>query len=276
MRSYTPLRYPGGKSKLYNMVADIIQNNFTTPPAYIEPFAGGAGLALKLLSKGIVSNIYINDFDYAVYSFWYSVKNNNDSFKKMIEECEISIEERERQKEIYTSAYDNKYTKLEIGFATFYLNRTNRSGIITAGVIGGINQNGNYKMDCRFNKKELLKIVENINEFKDKIHVYNIDGKKFIQEMDKKFMDGTIFYLDPPYVEKGPGLYKNSFDLDEHTKLSNSIKKLKNKWFLTYDKKSIIKELYQNYKMDTLNLTYSVEKKTKGEEYIIYSANLSI
>lgn len=277
MRSYTPLRYPGGKSRLFDYTKKIIENNYNAPPIYAEAFAGGAGLALKLLSTGVVSEIYINDFDYAVYCIWHSLKYKNRQFKKLVNDAVFNIEEWEKQKSIYLTADQGSksiYSKLEIGFATFYLNRTNRSGILTAGPIGGRNQNGNYLMDCRFNKKELLKVINNFDKIKSKIHVYNKDAHKFIKIIDNKYDGNCIFYLDPPYVQKGPNLYKNSFDKMKHTELRDSVVTLRNKWFMTYDKDPLIADLYAGYNMHTYELSYAVQKSKLGVEYALFSENM--
>lgn len=278
MRSYTPLRYPGGKVRLYNFSKDLISDNFQTPPIYSEAFAGGAGLALKLLSKGIVSQIHINDYDYAIYSFWYSMKRHNKKLKKMMLGATFSIEEWDRQKKIYlTSSKGSKspYSKLEIGFATFYLNRTNRSGILSAGPIGGRKQNGNYLMDCRFNKKALAEIFDNFYEHRFNIYVYHCDAYKFIKNMDENF-NNQVIYLDPPYVQKGPGLYKNSFDENKHTELRDSMREIRSKWFMTYDEDKLVKNLYENYESQIFNLNYSAHSSKKGSEYAIFSDNMIV
>lgn len=270
MKSYTPLRYPGGKSKLFEYTKTLIEKHFESAPIYVEVYVGGAGLAMKLLSENIVSDIYINDFDYAVYCVWYSLKHHSRAFAKLIENADLTIDEWRKQKYIYKNAHTKQFTKLQVGFATFYLNRTNRSGIIHAGPIGGFDQEGNYKMDCRFNKKELVKIVKNIGKLRNRIHISNKDGYKFIQYLDKK-LDNSLFYLDPPYVQRGPELYKNSFNVEKHIQLYNHVKSLKNAWFMTYDEDELIKETYKDFKMQTFELTYKVQTKRKANEYAIFS-----
>ena len=228
MSAYTPLRYPGGKARLYEYTKKLIQQNFLVPPIYAEAFAGGAGLAMKLLMTNVVSEIYINDYDFAIYCIWHSILNNNEQFKLMVKNAVFTIDEWEYQKSVYLSAEarsSSPFTKLEIGFASFYLNRTNYSGILTAGPIGGRSQKSNYSMNCRFNIDNLLKIITKIHTFKSRIHVSNCDAHLFIQNIDYKFANNCFFYLDPPYVQKGPILYKNFFDDFKHFELQNSEKK---------------------------------------------------
>lgn len=272
MRTYTPLRYPGGKAKLYKTVKKIIENNFTDKPIYSEAYAGGCGLALKLLLNEDVKEIHINDFDYNIYAFWYSIINFKDSFIDLIKDTNIDIEEWHKQKKIYLASKD-EYSILEKGFATFFLNRTNRSGILTAGPIGGFKQNGNYKIDCRFNKKALIALIEKIYDYRERIYIYYMDGKDFILKLDKKF-NNIFFNLDPPYVVKGAELYKNSFTESDHIKLEEAIKKLKNKWIVTYDNTIFIENLYSKYQQEKFEISYTVETKRKDNEIMIFSENI--
>lgn len=271
MKSYTPLRYPGGKAKLYLFMKELIEKNFDNKPVYVEPFAGGCGLALKLLQNNIVEKIIINDNDNAIYCFWHSILNNNSKFIQMIENAKFSIDEWNYQKSIYMN--QDAHSKLEIGFATFYLNRCNRSGIILAGPIGGQNQDGAYKMDCRFNKDNLIGIVKNIYKFKKSIKLHHTDAIKFIKYIDNKYSN-LFIYLDPPYVKKGRDLYKNHFNEKDHIRLANGVRKLKNQWFITYDNSELIREIYKELNQEKFVLRYTVAGEKKGEEIAIYKDSL--
>ncbi len=271
MKSCTPLRYPGGKAKLFPYIKELISENFQYKPIYVEPFAGGCGLALKLLKYDIVEKIIINDNDYAIYCFWYSILNYNKEFIKLIEGAHFSIEEWYIQKNIYLN--QKKYSKLEVGFATFYLNRTNRSGIILAGPIGGKNQNGTYKMDCRFNKENLIKLIKDIYTYKKRIKLHHRDAVQFIKYIDKKY-DNLFIYLDPPYVNKGKDLYKNHYIEKDHIKLSKAIRNLKNEWIVTYDKHPLIEYIYQDLHTRNFSLRYSIAGDKRGEEILIYKDSL--
>ena len=265
----SPLRYPGGKTKLYFFVKELIrENNCKT---YIEPYAGGAGVALKLLLHNDVQKIMINDFDKAIYSFWYSVLNYTDELVKKIEETPITMEEWYIQKNIYENKA-NSNSILELGFATLFLNRTNRSGILKAGVIGGKSQDGNYKLDCRFNKIELIRKIKKIASLKSRIKLYNLDAEVFIRRNISKTKDSFTFF-DPPYYKKGPGLYTNFYNHEDHLSLSETIKNsMKDKnWILTYDLSDEIFRMYKDYSYKMYYLNYSVARPGKGIEYIFYS-----
>ncbi|MBZ8174586.1 DNA adenine methylase [Staphylococcus delphini] len=270
----SPLRYPGGKAKLYNKVKDIIQANYSKElPIYFEPFAGGGGLALKLLSKGIVRKIHINDFDRAIYAFWYSILYYTEDFCKKISETEVSISEWEKQKEIYLDS--EKRNIFDLGFATFFLNRTNVSGILKAGVMGGKQQNGNYKIDCRFNKERLISQIKEIAIFKSKIEISNYDIFELLKT-DILNQEDIFVYYDPPYVNKGNQLYKNAFSRKDHEKLASQILNNKNKYIITYDNVELIHNIYKENLVELININYSTGNTKKAEEILIYSKNTKI
>ena len=176
----SPLRYPGGKYKLYKYVAELVKaNNCTT---YIEPFCGGAAIALELLFEGVVKDVVINDYDYTIFCFWNSILHETKEFVQLILDTQITMGEWYKQKAIREEV--DTHSTLEIGFSTFFLNRTNRSGIIDkAGPIGGYSQQGNYPIDCRFNKQHLISQIQKIAEFKDHILILNMEAINFIQEI---------------------------------------------------------------------------------------------
>ena len=208
----SPLRYPGGKFKLYRYIEALVKTNGCT--TYIEPFCGGTAISLELLFNNVVNRVIINDFDYTIFCFWSSVLNQTDEFIEMIRETNISIQEWERQKEIRNNS--EQYSLLEIGFSTFFLNRTNRSGIIDkAGPIGGKKQNGCYHIDCRFNKDRLIDQVKKIANYREKIQLYNMEALDFIDSVILKTRNSFTFF-DPPYYGKGPELYTNFYIHGDH------------------------------------------------------------
>ena len=272
IKIYTPLRYPGGKSKLYEYVRElVILNNCST---YIEPYAGGAGVALRLLINRDVDRIMINDYDKSIYALWYSILNDSEKLIELIEKTDISIDEWYNQKSIQ----ENKQLTenlLELGFSTLFLNRVNRSGIIKAGVIGGKNQTGHYKMDCRFNKSDIIERIRLIASFKHKIKLHNLDAEVFIKKSTSRTKDSLTFF-DPPYYQKGPGLYTNFYSHEDHVNLSKTIKKhMDNKnWIITYDIHDEIKNIYDEYDYKKYYLNYSITNPSKGQEYMFFSKNI--
>ncbi|MFS9090714.1 DNA adenine methylase [Streptococcus australis] len=274
MRSISPLRYPGGKTQVYEFVRELIELNGST--TYIEPYMGGMGIALKLILDNKVDKIMVNDYDKSIYAFWYSVLNYTDNLIHLIETTPISIEEWKNQRRIQDNKNSSK-DLLALGFSTLFLNRTNRSGIIKAGVIGGLQQNGNYKLDCRFNKERIIQNIKLIASMREKIKLYNMDAEKFIRLNISKTKNSFTFF-DPPYYAKGPGLYTNFYNHEDHVSLSRTIKKhLKSKnWILTYDVVPEIFQMYNEFRNEKYYLNYSVTKPSKGIEYIFYSDMLNL
>lgn len=266
---YTPLRYPGGKTSLFRFFEQIIEQNQWKDVVYIEPYAGGAGAALSLLITDRVSSIVINDYDPAIYSFWASILNHTDSFIDMINNIATTPEEWRKQKEIYRAA--DASNPLELGFATFFLNRTNRSGILNAGPIGGHAQLGKWKMDARFNRKTLSDKIKLIASYKERIKVSNINGLQLIEEYAPH--ESSFFYIDPPYFVKGAELYLNAFKSDDHEDLAHVLNKYKDvKWVLTYDSVPEIRQLYKNRNYAPFDLNYSAHHDTKsGSEIMVFS-----
>lgn len=268
MRSLSPLRYPGGKSKISNLVELIIKKS-NVNGTYIEPFAGGAGIALYLLLNNIVNEIVINDSDKAIYSFWRAIKEDGKNFIELINSTPVTINEWKRQKDIYLTS---KAYSLELGFATFFLNRTNRSGILTAGPIGGYEQKGSYKIDARFNKETLINKIQEIINRKSHIHVYNKDIKSFISSIIPKYEVNSFVYLDPPYYNKGQQLYKNFLTPNDHARIANLIfENIRCPWIVSYDNVGDIEQLYDNYCMKRFDVNYSAANTGKASELLIFS-----
>lgn len=270
---YSPLRYPGGKGKLAPFMELMINRLNLRNGIYIEPFAGGAGIALDLLYNDVVSDVVINDWDKAIASFWQAVTKDSDRFIETLLSTPVSVEEWKKQKTIYE---DNiKKCSFELGFATFYLNRTNRSGIIKGGIIGGLEQEGEWGIDARFNKKNLVKRIELIKEHKKQIHVYNKDVLSFITNYLPKYEANAFVYFDPPYFNKGKELYKNFFDYNDHMEIEKYISEyVKCKWMITYDYTEEITRIYDGYVTRQFDLNYSAGKARKASEIMIFPNEL--
>lgn len=267
---YSPLRYPGGKGKLAPLMKYLIESTGHIGGTYIEPFAGGAGIALDLLENNVVSQIVINDFDKGIYSFWRAILNESDRFIEEINQVPLNIDEWNRQRAIVLNA-DKRYS-FELGFAIFYMNRTNRSGIIKGGVIGGIEQRGNWKLDARFNKDNLTKRISKIAERKNDIYIYNKDVSSLIKNYLPRYEDDAFIYFDPPYFAKGKQLYLNFFNYKDHVRIEKMIKESVNcDWVITYDDVPEIASIYVNHELRRFDLNYSAAKKRKASEIIIFS-----
>jgi DNA adenine methylase len=267
---YSPLRYPGGKSRIYKFVSNVLLENNLIGINYAEPYAGGAGLALKLLISEYVGNIYINDLDKSIYSFWKSILGRPTEFCDWIEGVKVNVENWQHFKQIQENS--ENYDEFELAKSTFFLNRTNVSGVIKGGIIGGLDQKGKYKIDARFNKKRLIKRIEKISEFGSRINVSRKDGINFIKKMDR--MESDVFvYLDPPYYEKASDLYMNYYSKKDHKKLSKYVQRMQKRWLVSYDNHEFILHLYDENEKLTYKLSHSTSNRI-GDEVLVFSDRL--
>ncbi|MEQ2995981.1 DNA adenine methylase [Collinsella sp. CLA-ER-H5] len=263
--TYTPIRYPGGKSKIYPLIDSIIEENGLERCTYAEAYCGGAGLAIKLLLLGRVSRVVLNDIDPAVYSMWDAVVNRPDELCSFVEDVELTIDEWKSQREVYASS---NAPSLELGKAAFYLNRTNRSGILRGGPIGGMSQSGKYGLDARFNRDVLCRKIRSIAARSDAIELYNMDACGFIDSV-LSGIDGLFANFDPPYVVKGPGLYENSYTEDDHREVAKKITECEFPWIVTYDDAPLISELYSGFDRYRIRIGYSAASAKMGTEVLI-------
>lgn len=267
----TPLRYPGGKTQLTPFVSELLQTNELLQCVYCEPFAGGAGIACRLLLNGTISEAWINDIDPAIYAFWHSVLNSTDELCEKIETTKINISEWYRQRQIYL---EERANLLDLGFATLFLNRTNHSGILKGGVIGGLSQNGKYAIDCRFGRDELIRKIRRIALYGEQVHLTCIDAKQYIAAELKKLPKHSLVNVDPPYYKAGPELYTNSYQHSDHFALAKTVMKMPRRWMLTYDDVPEICEMYPGLSHYRKKLTYYAQVKRSAAELLILSKDL--
>lgn len=267
---YSPLRYPGGKNKLSAFIAKVcVENNINGH--YVEPYSGGASVALFLLLEGFVNKVTINDKDRSIYAFWHSVLNNTEALCEMIENVELTVEEWNRQREVQ----HNKKSAdlLTLGFSTFYMNRTNRSGIINAGPMGGMDQSGNYLIDCRFNKTNLISRIKRIAKEKKNIRLYKKDAIKLIDKIQNESENNNVvFYFDPPYYLKASSLYMNHYEDKNHKIVSDKIKSIQNiRWIVSYDNVPEIRELYSDCAKKEFEFKHTAYEIREGKEVLFFS-----
>lgn len=277
MKVLSPLRYPGGKAKIADFIKQVVKDNDLLDGVYVEPYAGGAAVALSLLMDEYVSRIIINDKDRSIYAFWHSVLYDTDRLCKLIEETPVTMETWWAQRTF--QSVENKETTdlLTLGFSTFFMNRTNRSGIIKAGVIGGFDQRGNYKIDARYRKEDLIARIRRIASYADRIELHHEDAVDFVKHIVQVLPQNTILYLDPPYYKKGRGLYMNYYEDADHEKIRDVITNVDTfRWVVSYDNSLFIKELYHSFRSQEFYLNYSANNNGKGTEVIFFSDNCRV
>lgn len=270
IRSFaSPLRYPGGKTSIFPFMSSLFYENSLIGYSYAEPYAGGCGLALQLLFNEFVDKVYLNDYDKSIYSFWFTTLYYPNELCDWIEDVPVNLENWHECRSIYQNTSSDL---ISLAKATFFLNRTNVSGVLKGGVIGGQKQQGKYKIDARFNKQDLINRIQKISLFRERIHLFNLDGVDFVKKINRK-KDDIFIYFDPPYYQKGSNLYMNYFKDEDHLRLKIIIEKLKNKWIVSYDNHEFIKNIYSNNYQVVYQLAQSTSNRV-GDEVIIFSGQL--
>lgn len=272
---HTPLRYPGGKGKLARYVASVMEANGLCGGTYVEPYAGGAAVAISLLLSGHAKRIHINDLSPEVHAFWKAALDDTDALLALIQDTPVTMETWQRMRQVLL---DPHASSLELGFATFFLNRTNRSGILSAGVIGGKGQAGKWKLDARFNKPDLSRRICTIANRRTDIHLHNEDARRLIKRLAPRLAEMNLVYLDPPYFQKGQDLYLNFYEEDDHVMLASTLKELPSRvrWMLSYDTHPQISKLYKRFRGFSYTLNYTAQERVRGQESIYFSRGMRV
>lgn len=272
---YSPLRYPGGKGKIARFIREIIRINGLSDGRYVEPYAGGAAVAWELLITGVVRRVAINDINRPVYAFWNSVLKHTDALCEMIEKTKVTVKTWDQQREIFRN--EETANELELGFAFFFLNRTNRSGILNGGIIGGRDQTGPWKIDARYNKEELIARIGKIASLRSRIEITMMDAQEFLIDKSYNWKEKTLVYLDPPYFHKGALLYYDAYEPGDHASIARSVRELDGfSWIVSYDDVRPIHDLYKGVPWLQYTLNYSARSSTRGREAMFFSKNLKV
>jgi len=274
----SPLRYPGGKASLAGFLEDLIDLNDLRGCRYFEPYAGGAGAALTLLENKVVEEIHINDADPRVFAFWTAVLNDTDHFIETMLSVPLNLKEWHRHRAV--CAAPHAHSSFDLGFSAFYMNRCNRSGVMSgAGPIGGLEQTGKWKLDARFNRQGLAHRISQLGMKRDRIHIYGLDAIAFLKSSlpSGKARRKVFVYLDPPYVNKGQRLYLNSYAAKDHADVARYLLKQKAlTWLMSYDDTELIRDLYRDLNIFKLPIRYSLQEKKSASELIISPSAMTL
>jgi DNA adenine methylase len=271
---YSPLRYPGGKRKLANFMSLLYRTNGLLDGEYAEVYAGGAAVALTLLYGEYASRVHINDLDRGVHAFWLAARDSTDDLARLVTNAKLDLAEWERQRAVQ---FAQEPDPLDLAFSTFYLNRTNRSGIITGGVIGGKNQTGEWKIDARYNRKDLVRRIERVGRWASRIVIYRIDGAEFLRTAVPTLPPKTLLYLDPPYYVKGQEmLYGNYYGPGDHAEVADLVRALALPWVVSYDDHADVRALYEGNQTVAYDIAYSASERYRGREVAFFSDGLVV
>ncbi|MEU0552044.1 DNA adenine methylase [Micromonospora sp. NPDC005979] len=269
----SPLRYPGGKAKLGPFFARILASQPAPITAYAEPYAGGAGAGLFLLSEGHIEQLLINDLNPGIAAFWRAIINRTEEFVERIEREDISLDAWHQHRARYLSP-DGR-DDLDLGFSTFFLNRCNRSGILTARPIGGLAQTGNWKIDARFNRVGLVARIRHIKGLASRITVSQKPALDFIASCSRR-RASTLLYVDPPYLVKGEELYMSSHSWEDHEKVASALTKTRQPWILTYDVDERVRNLYPLHRCLRYSISHTAQTQKVGREFMLFSHGLRV
>jgi DNA adenine methylase len=273
---FTPLRYPGGKAKLAAYVKSLLKENRLLDGEYVEPYAGGAGIALELLFHEYVSKIHINDVSRPIHAFWKSVLQHTEELCRLVSDAPLTVTQWDEQKRVL--AHPREHSVVELGFVTFFLNRTNRSGILNGGIIGGREQTGPWKIDARYNSRELVRRIESIANLRRRIKLTRQDALKFLQTGVARWPEQTLIYLDPPYYVKGRDLYHDFYEPDDHAQIAAFINTsvIRQQWIVSYDNVKPILHLYKGCRHIVYSIGYSARSSSQGSEVMFFGRGLKV
>lgn len=273
---FTPLRYPGGKARLAPFLKQLLRANHLLDGEYVEPYAGGAGVALELLMQGYVSHIHINDLSRPVYAFWRCVLSYTHELCRRIRDTPRTVAAWDDQKRVLM--HPSTEGVLSLGFAAFYLNRTNRSGILNGGIIGGRDQAGEWKIDARYNAEGLIRRIEAIAARRKDISLTQKNALTFLKNGVETWPAKTLVYLDPPYYVKGRDLYPDYYKHDDHVAIANFVRKSirRQHWIVSYDNAPQIQTMYAGERRAIYDIGYSARSTRTGREVMFFSKTLEV
>lgn len=269
----SPLRYPGAKRRLAHYVQEVIRLNGLAPKLFVEPFAGGASVALQLLQDGLVDKVALGEKDTLVASFWKTVFSEPDWLIGQLERVTVNLETWDRFRSRIPP------TRRERALACIFLNRTSFSGILapTSGPLGGRRQASKYKIDCRFPVATLAKRIRQCAALGDRVlFVHRGDWAATLRRAESEGLDDgdVFFYFDPPFYRNAERLYRCYFSDDEHRALHERATSLRHPWLMSYDPATFIIDLYNSNgdgpkHVDLLYSASGTEKPRRARELII-------
>jgi DNA adenine methylase len=268
----SPLRYPGGKGGLAPFLGHLLETQDWRCKVYVEPFAGGAGAALRLLLDEFVEEIVLNDVDAGVAAFWRAVFHHTEDLARLVESADVTIDAWHAHRELYESRVATR-DDLSLGFSTFFLNRTNRSGILNARPIGGLGQTGRWGMDARFNRSTLATRIRTLGHYRNRVTVLEEDGVDVARRMLGR---DRFVYADPPYLVRGSDLYLDTLTWGDHERLAGILSNSDGRWMVTYDTDPRVHTLYAAQRRASFAIAHTAATPHVGREIAVFGEAIRI
>jgi DNA adenine methylase len=269
-----PLRYPGSKSGFVKIVDRIIRSTGFKGMPLCEPYAGSAAISFGLLKLQTISHATLVERDPLLFAFWKCVFEHTDELIHNFEILPINIHTWHKLRPLLNEKEPTSSNLLELGLAGLFFNRANFSGILNGGPIGGLLQKSKYKIDCRTNKEELVKRIRSATQFSDRVTVTHADAVDFINRHKRR--KKILFYIDPPYFNKGELLYRYYYRHRDHKILAHTLTSSKFPWMLSYDSHHVIEFLYEDFFIRRHKFQYSARNSTQNEELLISNFGIPI
>jgi DNA adenine methylase len=248
------LRYPGGKSrgKLKDKIIEHIAEHHSGG-SFGELFFGGGGITLNLIKEKVVDNVIICEKDIALADLWWQIIDDPRDLIRKVERFTPSVRAFKDVKERVLAEQGN-------GFDFLVVNRLSHGGRgVKAGPQGGHNQQGQYKIDCRWKTETLVKTIGLLHRL-----FGTVDVDWFCGSYDDAPWGIDYLYMDPPYWSVGDELYQHNFTEDDHLALFDYLRG-RGGWLLSYNNCPEVRELYQGFNMEVTGTVGNGGEKPNSE-----------
>jgi len=264
----SPLRYPGSKATFLKVVLEFIEVHGLKGREIVEPYAGSGIVSLSLVAKNLVSHATLVERDPLLYSFWKAVFEHTDALLSSIEEINVNMDTWHELRVLLKHKIPEDKLIPDLALACLFFNRTNFSGVLHSGPIGGKNQSSDYKLDCRFNKKDIISRIRQISSLRDGVSVKFGDALEFLQKANIQNNEKRFFYVDPPYFKQGRKLYRYYYKVIDHKRLYDILSVATFPWLLSYDKHEFIELLYDGFPQVHQSFRY-MSRTPKNENELV-------
>lgn len=278
-RYLSPLRYPGGKATIAQHLGDVYlaQDGHMPIEIWIEPFAGGAGAALDLLTRDVVDEAWLIDAHPALAAFWGTVIDDGERLAAVVAATVPTMQLWEQSREVLEAGDVGTF---DLAYAAFVINRCSRSGIVAprSGPMGGRHQTGRYTIASRFNGPPLADRILHVHSLRSRLRVHHGDGIGYIEQLnDSGIVDEVVLFVDPPYIREGNRLYANGLDPAAHQRLSAALHATEARWLLTYDNHCDVQDvLYPDHRVVPFNIRNTANRARLATELAVLSNNLQV